>query len=203
MASVAPGSQVVQLQPQVWPNRNRKLVVGVQVSLATLLLLPQFVQHFLNRRVAQLEASAVRHGLRFPSAIHTSPLVSLEAKDPELSVVGVIATRCRRSALFIPLPPCPPSVVRAIRLPIAESPASRRLARPFGRTRHLPVLSQLARVAARSAHVAPGTRDWHCSAQWLNGRNRTRLSHEQRTGHLPAAAGSSFDRASRNDPEKG
>lgn len=43
MASVAPGSQVVQLQPQVWPNRNRKLMVGVQVSLATLLLLPQFI----------------------------------------------------------------------------------------------------------------------------------------------------------------
>ena len=125
MASVAPGPQVVQLQPQVWPNRNRNLVVGVQVSLATLLPLPQFVQHFLNRRVAQFEAAAVRDDLRFPSAIHTSPLVSLEAKNPKLSVVRIVPTRCRCSSLFIPLLPRLPSVVRAVRLPIAQILATR------------------------------------------------------------------------------
>ena len=154
VASVAPGSQVVQLQPQVWPNRNRKLMVGVQVSLATLQPLPQFVQHFLNGRVAQLEASAVCHGLWLPPAIHTSPLVSLEAKDPEPSMVCVVSTGGRRSSLFIPLPPRLPSVVRAVRLPIAEKLAPRRLARLFWRTRHQPSLSHSARVAPRSAHVA-------------------------------------------------
>ena len=166
MASVAPGSQVVQLQPEVWPNGNRNLVVGVEVSLSPLQPLPQFVQDLPNRRVAQLEASAVRHGLRFPPAIHTSPLVSLEAKDPELSVVGVIATRCRRSALFIPLPPCLPSVVRAVRLPIAKCLAPRRLARLSGRTGHQPSPSRPARVAPGSAHVAAGSQNWHCSARW-------------------------------------
>ena len=100
-------------------------MVGVQVSLATLLLLPQFIQNLLDRRVAQLEASAVGHDIRLPTAIHTSPLVTLEAKDPELSVIGVIATRCRRSALFIPLAPCLPSVVRAVRLPITGRRAPR------------------------------------------------------------------------------
>ena len=93
MASVAPGPQVVQLQPQVWPNRNRNLVVGVQVSLAMLLPLPQFIQDLLDRRVAQLKVSAVCHDVRLPPAIHTSPLVSLEAENPKSAVVCVVPTR--------------------------------------------------------------------------------------------------------------
>ena len=63
------------------------------MPFATLQPLPQFVQHFLNRRVAQFEATAIRDDFRFPSAIHTSPLVSLEANDPEPAVVCVVAAR--------------------------------------------------------------------------------------------------------------
>jgi len=100
-------------------------MVGVQVSLPPPLLLPQFVQNPLGRRVAQLETAAVGDDVGLPSAINTPPCVPLEAKDPELSVVGVIATRCRRSSLFIQLPPRLPSVVRAVRLPIAENLAPR------------------------------------------------------------------------------
>ena len=93
MASVAPGSQVVQLQPQVGPDRNRNLVIGVQVSLAALLPFAQFVQNPLDRRVAQFEASAVRDDVRLPPAIYTSPLVSLEAENPKPAVVCVVPTR--------------------------------------------------------------------------------------------------------------
>lgn len=138
MASVAPGSQVVQLQPQVRSGSNRNLVVGMKMSLATLQPLAQFVQDPFDRRVAQFEATAIRDDVRFPTAIHTSPRISLEAQDPELPMVSAIPTRCRRSALFIPLPPHLPPVVRAVRLSIAEGLATRRLARPFGRTRHRP-----------------------------------------------------------------
>ena len=94
-------------------------MVGVQVSLATFLLLPQFIQYLLDRWVAQLEAAAIGHDVRLPSAIHTSPCISLEAKDPKLSMVCVVSTDGRRSSLFIPLLPRLPSVVRAVRLPIA------------------------------------------------------------------------------------
>jgi hypothetical protein len=164
MASVAPGSQVSEDEPQVRSDSNRHLVVGVQMSLTTLQPLAQFVQNPLDRWVAQFEVTAIRDDLRLPPAIHTSPSISLEAKDPKLSMVCVIPTLGRRSSLFIPLPPRLVSVVWAVRLAIAESLAPRRLARLFGRTRHRPSPSRSARVAPRSAHAAAGDRGWHHSA---------------------------------------
>jgi hypothetical protein len=51
-------------------------------------------------------------------------------------MVGVIASLCRSPSLLILLPPCPPSVLRAISFPVAENSASRRVAWMFGQARH-------------------------------------------------------------------
>jgi hypothetical protein len=110
MASVAPCSQVADDQPQVRPDRNRNLMVGVQVAFTTLQPLAQFVQHPLGRRVPQLEAAAVRHNVRFPTAIYTSPEVPLETENPKPAMVGIVPTIRRRSSLLILLSPRLPKV---------------------------------------------------------------------------------------------
>jgi hypothetical protein len=114
MASVAPRPQVAENQPQVRPDRDRTLMVGVKMPFTTLQPLPQFAHYLLDRRVTQLEATAVRDHIRFPAAIHTSPLVSLETENPKPAVVRVVPSRCRCPSFLIPLPPRLPSVVRAV-----------------------------------------------------------------------------------------
>ena len=91
------------------------------MPLAAIETLPQFIQHLLDRRVAQLEASAVRHDIRLPAALHTPPGITLEAEEAKLSVVAVIAAFRRRPALPVPLP----FVRKAVRAFNAERPATR------------------------------------------------------------------------------
>jgi hypothetical protein len=114
MASVAKGLQVAEHEPEVWPDRNRNLMVGVQMAFTTLQPLPQFVQHLLDGRVAQFEASRVRDHIRLPTAIDASPLVSLEAEEPKPAMVGIVPTSRRRPALLIVLSPGLPKMNRTI-----------------------------------------------------------------------------------------
>lgn len=101
MAPVAEGLEIVQHQSQIGSNSNRYPVVGVQVPLTPVQPRPQFVQHLLTRRVAQFESAAVRHNVRLPAAINTSPSVSLEAEKPKPTVVGVITALGWRASVPI------------------------------------------------------------------------------------------------------
>ena len=94
VARVAPGPQVVQIQPKVRPHCNRDLMVGVQVTLALTETLSQLGQHLLDRRRSQFELPEVLHQVRLPPAVNASPLITNEAKNPKAPMVGVISAGC-------------------------------------------------------------------------------------------------------------
>ena len=107
-------------------------MVGVQVTLALAETLSQLGQHLFDGWRAQFELPEVCHHVRLPAAVHTPPIVPDEAENTQPAMVGIIAALGRSPSTFVLPLPCLPSVIRAIRLPVAESPASRRVARLLG-----------------------------------------------------------------------
>jgi hypothetical protein len=76
-------------------------MVGVKVTLALAETLSQLGQDLFDWRRAQFELPEVRHQVRLPSAVNTSPLVADEAKNPQAAMVGVVTAGCRTTTLFI------------------------------------------------------------------------------------------------------
>jgi len=111
---------------------NGNLMIGVQMFLALAEPFPQLGQNLLYWRRTQIELPEVHHHARLPAAIHTPPFIAHETKNAQLAMGGVITALRRRPATFVPPLPSLPSVNRAIRFPIAEIPASRRIARMLG-----------------------------------------------------------------------
>ncbi len=110
----------------------RNLMVGVQVTLAAAEPRLQLGQHLLGWWRAQPELPEFLHDVWLPTAVDASPLVTDEAEDSKPAMVGVLAALCGGPPPFIVLPLRLPFVFRAIRFPIAESPATRRVAWTFG-----------------------------------------------------------------------
>ncbi len=128
MARVAEGLEVLQHQPQVGSERNRNLMVGVQMSFAAVEPLTEFQQNLLDRWVTQFEPAAVRHNVRFPAALNATPGITFEAKEPKSPMVGIVTASRRRPALLV----LPPPMFWAVGFAIDEDSAPRRVARPFG-----------------------------------------------------------------------
>jgi hypothetical protein len=132
VACVASGPKVIEVEPKVRPRHNLDLMVGVQVTLALAEPLSQLGQHLFDGRKAQFELPEILYQVRLPPAVNAAPLVTNEAKNPKAPIVGVIAAGCRSPSPLIVLPLRFPFVIRAIRCRVAKSPASRRVAWPFG-----------------------------------------------------------------------
>ena len=115
---------------------NGNLMIGVQMLLALAVALPQLGQNLLHWRRTQFELPEVCHQVRFPAAIHATPLVADETQNAQSAMGSVIAAFRRRPAAFILLSPGLPPVVQAIRLCIAEIAATRQLAWILGQARH-------------------------------------------------------------------
>jgi hypothetical protein len=107
-------------------------MVRMQVTLALAEPLSQFGQHLFDGRRAKFELPEVCHHVRLPATVHAPPLVADEAKNTQSAMVGVIAAGCRSPSPLIVLPLCLSPVLRAERLPVAESSAARRVAWTFG-----------------------------------------------------------------------
>ena len=102
MAAVAQRLEVFEHQSQVRTHCDRNPVVRMKVSLSTAEPLPQFVEHSLRWRIAQFEPTAVRDDLRFPAALDTSPVVSLETQHSQPAMVAIVAAfGWRRSLSFL------------------------------------------------------------------------------------------------------
>ena len=103
-------------------------MIGVQMFLTLAVAFPQLGQNLLHWWRTQFELPEVCHHVRLPAAVHTPPIVPDEAENTQPAMGSVIAALCRRPSTFVALLPSLPLVIRAIRLPIAEIPASRRVA---------------------------------------------------------------------------
>jgi hypothetical protein len=104
---------------------NGNPMIGVQMLLTLAVAFPQLGQNLFHWRRAKIELPEVCHQVRLPAAIHTTPFVADETKNTQPAMGCVITAFRRRPATFVPLLLGPPPVIRAIRLSIAEIPASR------------------------------------------------------------------------------
>ena len=90
MACVTSRPEVVEVEPKVGPALDRKLMVGVQVTLALAEPLLQLGQHLVGWWLAQPEIPEVPNHVRLPPAVNAPPLIADEAKNPKTPMVGVV-----------------------------------------------------------------------------------------------------------------
>ena len=125
-------------------------MVGVQVTLALAEPLPQLGQDLFNGRRAQFELPEVLHEVRLPPAVNASPLVTNEAKNPKVPMVGVVSAGCRSTTLFIFLAGYGSLMFRAVSA-FAECSASGLAARSKRKITQL-----MLRLANRKGQPLPG-----------------------------------------------
>jgi hypothetical protein len=101
MAAITSRSQVIEIEPQVRPHFNWDLVIGVQVRFVPREASSQFIQHYFCRRWLNSDFSTFANDVRLPVAIHTSPAVALETKNPQPTVHRIVAALRAGAAAFI------------------------------------------------------------------------------------------------------
>ena len=88
MAAIASRPQIVEIESQVRPLRNRNLVVCMKVALTAVKAVAKLGQHSIGRRVTEAGLPEHSDNLRLPGAVNASPAVALEAEDPQPAVVS-------------------------------------------------------------------------------------------------------------------
>lgn len=101
MASVAPGPKVRQIEPQIRPNLDRYLVVGVKVSIVAMIAIAKFCQHDISGRHVEPSEAELSNDLGFPSAIDASPVIAFEAKDSQFTMLLRVAALRGCGALLV------------------------------------------------------------------------------------------------------
>jgi hypothetical protein len=109
MAAIASRSQIIEIESQVRPHFDGYLVIRVQMLLASCKASAQLREHFVGWRRLEPSLSAIPNHVRLPIAIHTTPAVALETKNPQPAMACVIPAFRSRAAAFVilMLPPAP------------------------------------------------------------------------------------------------
>lgn len=82
MAAVAPCPQIVEIQSEVWPISDGKVMVCVEVACPPVVTIAQLREDPVRWWDAQFKPAEVTDDIRFPTAIHAPPTIALEAQDP-------------------------------------------------------------------------------------------------------------------------
>ena len=101
MAAITPRPQVVEIESQVRPVRNRNLMVRVQVAFTPVVSVAKLGEHSICGRVAETVPAEVSDDVRLPAAIHAPPAVALETENPQSSVVRIVSAFDARAAAFV------------------------------------------------------------------------------------------------------
>jgi hypothetical protein len=91
MALVTSGAVVVDVEAKVWTLLYWCVVVPVEVSLATVPLLSQFIEDDVRRWFVESVCSCIANNVRFPATVNAPPGVALEALDTQPAVIGIVS----------------------------------------------------------------------------------------------------------------
>jgi hypothetical protein len=101
MASITPRPQVVEIEPQVRSLDDGDFMVCMEMTLTPRECAPQFFQDIIGGRYFETSLAKDPDDIRLPFAIHTAPAVTLEAQDPEPTVVSVVPALSTVAATFV------------------------------------------------------------------------------------------------------
>jgi hypothetical protein len=101
MATIASGTHIVEIQPQVWTRGNRNLVVCVKVTVAAIEAVAKLGQHAIGRRGTKAGLPKYFDNLGLPGTVSTSPSVALEAKHAQPAMVSIVAAVGGRTASYV------------------------------------------------------------------------------------------------------
>jgi hypothetical protein len=95
MALVTAGAIVAEVESEVRPSLDCNVVVAVKVAVAVVPALAKLGKDDIGRRVAELVFVELAHDVRFPPAVHATPLVTFEAEDAQLAMVCIVSASVR------------------------------------------------------------------------------------------------------------
>jgi hypothetical protein len=101
MTAVAPSPQVVEIKPQVRPQLDRNLMVGMQVPVAASECPAQLFQHLLGGWRSQFGFPEKPDQFRLPTTILTLPLVTLEAQKAQPAMVHIVPASSAIAAIAV------------------------------------------------------------------------------------------------------
>lgn len=92
VASIAPSAQVIEVEAQVRALINGRLMVCVQMPLASCECSAKLVQHLVGRRNTEADLPEPHHDVRLPAAVHASPAVALETQHAKPAMICTVST---------------------------------------------------------------------------------------------------------------
>jgi len=85
-------------------------MVGVEVALMTVVAFAQLGEHSIRWGITKAKSAAVGNNIRFPTAIHASPTIALEAQYPQPPVLRTVPSLGGGAAPEVLLVPLFPAV---------------------------------------------------------------------------------------------
>jgi hypothetical protein len=110
MATVASGPQIVEIEPQVGPLRDRNLVVGVKVALTAVKAFTKCDHHAIRRWAIEAGLPECFDDIRLPGAVNASPTVALEAEHPKSAVIYIVSALGGCATSYVVFTPSFPAV---------------------------------------------------------------------------------------------